>query len=222
MASVVRQFPTPIASTEDSGRIFISPVREVPDTHFATFTDSELIEHLKSGSRQALGTLFLRYRRLVLAIGLRILRDNSEAEDVAQDVFLEIYEKAGVFDPQRGSVKMWILQYAYSRSLDRRRYLALRRPNGPAANDNGCGTKPAYAYNPHVPDGLTLEERAAAIRKALATLPSKQRKVLELAYFQGLLMTEIAESTNETLGNVRNQYYRGLKKLQYALDEFSA
>ena len=77
------------------------------------------------------------------------------------------------------------------------------------------------AHNPNGPDGLTLEERGTAIRNALATLPSKQKKVLELAYFQGLLMTEIAESMSESLGNVRNQYYRGLKKLQQSLGEFS-
>ena len=67
-----------------------------------------------------------------------------------------------------------------------------------------------------------MEERATAIRKALTNLPTKQRKVLELAYFQGLLMTEIAECMSDSLGNVRNQYYRGLKKLQDALGDFSA
>jgi len=192
------------------------------DARFAALSDSELIEHHKSGSEQVLGALFLRYRRLVLTISLRILRDNGEAEDVVQDVFLEICKKAATFDPERGSVKMWILQYAYSRSLDRRRYLALRRSNAHGANDGEACTRLSYAYNPHIPDGVTLGERATAIRKALATLPSKQRKVIELAYFQGLLMAEIAESMSESVGNVRNQYYRGLKKLQDALGEFSA
>ena len=216
MASVARRLLRPIISTDDSRTALISEVREVADSHFTTLSDSELIEHLKSGSRQALGSLFLRYRRLVLTVSLRILRDNSEAEDIVQDVFLEICKKAAAFDSARGSVKMWILQYAYSRSLDRRRYLALRHANG-----NRYNAEPSSAHNPNGPDGLTLEERGTAIRKALATLPSKQKKVLELAYFQGLLMTEIAESMSESLGNVRNQYYRGLKKLQQSLGEFS-
>jgi len=216
MASVARRLLRPIIPTEDSRTVFISQVREVADSHFTTLSDSELIEHLRNGSRQALGSLFLRYRRLVLTVSLRILRDNSEAEDVVQDVFLEICKKAAAFDSGRGSVKMWILQYAYSRSLDRRRYLALRHANG-----NGYSTEPSSSHNPNGPDGLTLEERGTAIRQALATLPSKQKRVLELAYFQGLLMAEIAECMCESVGNVRNQYYRGLKRLQDSLGEFS-
>jgi len=222
MAGLARRFSGPIISAEDSRKVLISQDRETADSHFTAFSDSDLIEHLKGGSHQALGVLFLRYRRLVLTVSLRILRNNGEAEDIVQDVFLEICKKAAVFDPDRGTVKMWILQYAYSRSLDRRRYLALRHSNRQGSDGSACCMSLSYSYNPHGPDGLMIEERASAIRKALATLPAKQRKVLELAYFQGLLMTEIAESLSETLGNVRNQYYRGLKKLQDALGEFSA
>ena len=222
MASLARRLLGPIVSTEDSPRTFVSEVRDVADSYFTALSDSELIEHVKNGFHQALGILFLRYRRLVLAVSLRILRNNGEAEDVVQDVFLEICKKAAAFDAGRGSVKMWILQYAYSRSLDRRRYLALRHADGHGTNDSGYSPKHSHAYYPNGPDGLTLEERATAIRKALETLPARQRKVLELAYFQGLPMTEIAESTSESLGNVRNQYYRGLKKLQDALGGFSA
>ena len=221
MASVARRLSGPIVSTEDSRKVSTSQAREAADSHFTAFSDSDLIEHLKGGSHQALGVLFLRYRRLVLTVSLRILRDNGEAEDIVQDVFLEICKKAAVFDPDRGTVKMWILQYAYSRSLDRRRYLALRHSNRHGWDGSAYCTSLSYTYNPYGPDGLMLEERTNAIRKALATLPVKQRKVLELAYFQGLLMAEIAENLSETLGNVRNQYYRGLKKLQDALGEFS-
>src|SRR2546430_12281252 len=120
MASLARRLLGPIVSTEDSPRTFVSEVREVADSYFTALSDSELIEHLKNGFHQALGILFLRYRRLVLAVSLRILRNNGEAEDVVQDVFLEICKKAAAFDAGRGSVKMWILQYAYSRSEERR------------------------------------------------------------------------------------------------------
>jgi len=87
MASVARRLLRPIIPTEDSRTVFISQVREVADSHFTTLSDSELIEHLRNGSRQALGSLFLRYRRLVLTVSLRILRDNSEAEDVVRMFF---------------------------------------------------------------------------------------------------------------------------------------
>lgn len=221
MASVVRRFSGSVVSKEDSIGVFISQIDPAADAQIASASDAELIEQVRSGSRRALGTLFLRYQRLVLTIGSRILRDRSEAEDIVQDVFLEICNKAAGFDPGRGSVKMWILQYAYSRSLDRRRYLALRHPNGGCPSADGYSSKLSCSYHPQEQDRLTLEERASAIRKALASLSDKQRQVLELVYFQGLLMAEVAEIMSENLGNVRNHYYRGLKKLQDVLEQVS-
>jgi DNA-directed RNA polymerase specialized sigma24 family protein len=89
-------------------------------------TDEQLMVHVNGGDDDALAILFDRYHRLVLSIGLKVLCDLGEAEDLAQSVFLEISRVAGQFDPGRGTTKIWILQYAYSRSINRRRYL-LRR-----------------------------------------------------------------------------------------------
>jgi len=221
MASIARELPRPIVATDDVNDVLVHQVRGAADHGFAKLSDLELIEQLKQSSRHALGILFIRYRRLVLSVSVRILRDNNEAEDVVQDVFLEIWKKSASFDSDRGSVKMWILQYAYSRSLDRRRYLALRLSNGNGANGNGNWTKLSCAHDPRGLGGLTMEERGAAMRKALEALPERQKRVLELACFEGLLMAEIAETLNETPGNVRNLYYRGLKKLQTALSGLS-
>src|SRR5678815_2318322 len=90
-------------------------------------TDEEVMEQLGAGNPDALPILFDRFHRLVLKIALRILRDAGEAEDVMQEIFLEIFNKAGQFDATKGSTKTWILQYAYHRSLSRRQYLALRK-----------------------------------------------------------------------------------------------
>jgi RNA polymerase sigma-70 factor, ECF subfamily len=179
--------------------------------------DIELLALLKDGVLDALGVLFVRYRLLVLSVSLKTLHDQAEAEDVVQDVFLEISKKAKIFDPLRGTVKMWILQYAYSRSLDRRRWLALRHLNGQYSNGNGNYHVPEQTVSAQALDGLTLEERGSIIRKALDELLPRQKQVIELAYFQGFEMTEIATQMGETLGNVRNHYYRGLKKLQQIL-----
>ena len=89
-------------------------------------SDEGVMERLREGDANALPILFDRFYRLVLKIALRILRDAGEAEDLMQEVFLEIFKKAAQFDPAKGSVKTWILQYAYHRSLSRRQYLALR------------------------------------------------------------------------------------------------
>ena len=100
-----------------------------PSTTYAEFsklTDEELISLMKAERGEALGSLFDRYFRLVLCVALRILRDAGEAEDLMQDVFLEIYSRACLFDASKGSAKTWILQYAYHRSLNRQKYLNLR------------------------------------------------------------------------------------------------
>jgi RNA polymerase sigma-70 factor (ECF subfamily) len=191
-------------------------VSEQIDSQLESLSDSELVTILKDGAQQALGVLFVRYRRLVLSISLRILRDEGEAEDIVQDVFLEISKKAKTFKSGRGTVKMWILQYAYSRSFDRRRYLALRGLNRHYSNGNGTHL-PEQSVSPQALNGLTLEERGSSIRKALNDLLPRQKQVIELAYFQGFEMKEIAEQLGETLGNVRHHYYRGLKKLQQIL-----
>src|SRR5258708_30860843 len=90
-------------------------------------SDEELMHVLQGGSQDALAVLFERYYRLVFHTAVGIVRDRSEAEDVMQDVFLEIYRDAAKFDPARGKLRTWLLQYAYHRSLNRRKYLATRR-----------------------------------------------------------------------------------------------
>src|SRR5690242_15232743 len=91
-----------------------------------TRTDEELMKVLQAGLQDALAVLFERYYRLVFHTAVGIVRDRSEAEDVMQDVFLEIYRDAAKFDPARGKLRTWLLQYAYHRSLNRRKYLATR------------------------------------------------------------------------------------------------
>ena len=88
--------------------------------------DRALIDEMQQGGADALGVLFGRYGRLVFAVARKILRNDAEAEDLTQEVFLEIYKKARLYDASKGSVKIWLLQYAYHRSFNRRKYLALR------------------------------------------------------------------------------------------------
>jgi RNA polymerase sigma-70 factor, ECF subfamily len=147
-----------------------------------------------------------------LKIALRILRDAGEAEDLMQEVFLEIFKKAAQFDPAKGSLKTWILQYAYHRSLSRRQYLALRNfydrqqiTERELTESNSVGVSWR---------GLTFQEWRRVIEQGLATLNEKQRQTLELACFQGLLLSEISEQMKESRSNVRHHYYRGLEGLR--------
>lgn len=184
----------------------------VPIVRKPNMTDEDVMERLRNGDPGALPILFDRFHRLVMKIALRILRDAGEAEDVMQEIFLEIFNKAGQFDPAKGSAKTWILQYAYHRSLSRRQYLALRN-----FYDRRQTTELEVLESNRVDiswRGLTSEEWRRVIQQGLATLNEKQRKTVEMVCFQGLLLSEIAEQTKESLPNVRHHYYRGLQALR--------
>ena len=184
----------------------------VPVLRMLKLSDEDVIERLRQGHSDALPILFDRFRRLVLKIASRILRDAGEAEDVTQDVFFEIFNKAAQFDPAKGSAKTWVLQYAYHRSLSRRQYLALRSFYD---RQNISEREVSESNSPNVSwRGLTFQEWKRVLEQGLATLNEKQRKTLELVCFQGLLLSEIAERTKEPLPNVRHHYYRGLEGLR--------
>ena len=189
-----------------------APAFGVSVVRMPKLSDEDVMERLRQGHPDALPILFDRYYRLVLRIASRILRDPGEAEDVMQEVFLEIFNRAAQFDPARGSAKTWILQYAYHRSLSRRQYLALRnfydrRQAGEREASESRSLDLSWR-------GLTVQEWRRVITQGLATLNEKQRKTIELACFQGLLLSEIAECTKESLPNVRHHYYRGLEGLR--------
>ena len=184
----------------------------VPIFRMPKLSDEEVMEQLRQGHPDALPILFDRFYRLVLKIALRILRDSGEAEDLMQDVFFEIFNKAAQFDSAKGSTKTWILQYAYHRSLNRRQYLALRN-----FYDRHQITELEVSESDSLGvswRGLTFPEWRRLIKQGLTTLNEKQRKTLELACFQGLLLSEIADRMEESLPNVRHHYYRGLEGLR--------
>jgi RNA polymerase sigma-70 factor (ECF subfamily) len=175
----------------------------------------DLIARMRQGHADALPVLFDRFHRLVLNIALRIVRDPGEAEDVMQDVFFEIFNKAAQFDSAKGTAKTWILQYAYHRSLSRRQYLTLR-----GFYERRQMTEPEVAQSNSMQvswRGLTVQEWRRAIEQGLATLNENQRRTLMMVCFDGLLLSEIAERTKETLANVRHHYYRGLAGLRALL-----
>jgi len=179
-----------------------------------TIEDDVLMAHISSGHGDALAVLFDRYQRLVFRVALKIVRDAGEAEDLTQNVFLEIYRAAAQFDPCKGSTKAWIVQYAYHRSINRRQHLGSRRfyVTTEISEDHESLVSRNIG-------ALTSPETARLVKQSLNTLNSVQRRVLELAYFEGLSMQEIAETTGESIGNVRHHYYRGLKQLRSFLAE---
>jgi RNA polymerase sigma-70 factor, ECF subfamily len=177
-------------------------------------TDEEVMAHVQGGHDDGLTVLFDRYHRLILSVAFKILRDLGEAEDVTQAVFLEIYQVSAQFDPSRGTTKAWIMQYAYHRSMNRRRYLKRRKfydqdGGGPAESGSAENAQPISGGGL-----LVLQELRSLVREGLNSLNAEQRQTLRMAYFEGLSLKEIAEKTGESLGNVRHHYYRGLSRMR--------
>lgn len=165
--------------------------------------------HLQAGHADVLAILFDRYYRLVLSVGMKILRDLGEAEDLMQSVFLEVFKSAVQFDPSKGTLKTWLLQYAYHRGMSRRQYLILRN----FYRNSELADVPVELFTPDI-NQFNDQEVRHLVTEALKNLNESQSRVLKLAYFEGLSLKEIAERTDDNLGNVRHHYYRGLSRLR--------
>jgi len=176
-----------------------------------TPSDEELMLLVQSNDRNALGVLFDRYSRIIRGIGYQVLRDRGEAEELVQDVFLYVHEKSALFDRARGSTKTWLVQVAYHKALDRRTYLTRRRfydgTNVQEIEDNVRGTT-------DIEQELGVKFSGEQLRKAFEVLSERQRMTLELYFFQGLSLREIAQQLDEPLANVRHHFYRALKRLR--------
>src|SRR5258708_28902686 len=203
---------TPILSKSVAARVF------EPDLTFSKLkglSDEVLMSHIEAGDGDALAVVFDRYHRLVFNVAFKILRSSADAEEVLQTVFMEIYCNAVQFNPAKGTIKMWLLQYAYHRSFNRKRYLNVRSFEHTA---DFAAVDKRYVTGSFLNSAsLNFAERKQLVRQALGTLSEYQRRALELAFFQGLSIQEISQRTGESIGNVRHHYYRGLSKLRTLL-----
>jgi RNA polymerase sigma-70 factor, ECF subfamily len=174
-------------------------------------TDDQLMVQLQAGVHDALAVLFERYHRLVFSIALKIVRDRGEAEDVTQSVFLEIYSSVAQFDPGKGTLKVWLLQYAYHRAFNWKGYL--NRRNFYSQEDIE-ELDPVFHGEFFSARKYAPGELKRLMQQGLASLGAPQKRVIELANYEGLSMKEIANKTGDSLSNVRHHYYRGLQKLR--------
>jgi RNA polymerase sigma-70 factor, ECF subfamily len=174
-------------------------------------SDEELMAGIQAEDSKALDLLFGRYSRLVFGIALRILNDRSEAEEVVQDAFLCLYQKAVLYNPAKGNAKGWIVQIAFSRARDRRAHLLRRGFYAGTDIDSLDDTLMGQSDIEHEV-GVRLD--VAHLQCALEELTEMQRRTLELFYFEGLELREIGERLHEPFGNVRHHFYRGLERLR--------
>jgi RNA polymerase sigma-70 factor, ECF subfamily len=178
--------------------------------------DEALVGQIRAGDREALAVFFRRYAGLVHGIGRRILRDNAEAEDFVQDIFLYVHRKASLYDPGRGSVRNWIVQTSYYRALIRRSQLASHhyyRCVDATEETEDLADRAAPSYD-RSGEGLFGRD---GWRELVSCLTEDQWETLRLHFYEGYTFAEIATQRNQPLGNVRNHFYRGLDQLRKRL-----
>jgi len=169
------------------------------------------------GCNDALAVLFERHSALVFRTARAILRDDGEAEETVQRVFLDVFRAARQFNSDRGSFTTWLLQYAYHRSLDRRAHLQANHFYNLIEFDDLAPTELFYGAGHLL--CLPRQEIVCLVEQALAMLEPHQRKVIQLTYFEGFTAQEIAGKTGDSASSVRHHLYRGLKRLRDALLE---
>jgi RNA polymerase sigma-70 factor (ECF subfamily) len=179
----------------------------------AQTSDTDLLHAVARGDEGALASLYDRYRLILFGLILRILHSRPEAEDVLQDVFIQVWKRAADFDESRGRPFTWLVTLARSRSIDRLRALDSRqRTANEAVLDAPDSVSDASE------DAVKSEQREV-VRNALNELPAEQRQALVLAYFEGLTQSEIALRLGAPLGTIKTRMRSGMTKLRELLGE---
>jgi RNA polymerase sigma-70 factor, ECF subfamily len=175
-------------------------------------TDEDLVAAVVGGDHDAITILFDRFARLVFRVAERILHDPGEAEEILQTVFLDVFQSAGKFDPARGSVRIWLLQYAYHRSIRRKQQLEARHFYDAEQVDSVIFE--IAQRSPRRNLDLSPEESSRLVNQTLTLIDERQRRTIEMTYFDGFTAEEIASRTGESVIGVRHNLYRGLAKLR--------
>ena len=176
-------------------------------------TDADLVSLLAQGDVAVLGVLFDRHQRYALGLAHRVLNDRVLAEEVVQDAFVALLERAATFDPTRGSFRAWLLSFVHHKAVDVvRREEALRRR---ALAAQGLESR---REEPDPADEAWQIVQIEHVRAALVTLTDDERRAIETAYFGGLTYRQTAELMDVPEGTIKTRMRSGLRKLRHALE----
>jgi len=170
-------------------------------------TDSMLISRIRAGDEDALAALHDRYSQVVYSVALRVLGETTQAEDILQEIFLQLWRNPQTFDSNRGSLGAWLAVITRHRAID---HLRRRRPESDIEDV-------IVAVDTHLEQTTDRNMTIARVRAAVEHLPAEQRKPLEMAFFQGLTHSEIASKTGEPLGTIKTRIRTALLTLRKAL-----
>lgn len=173
---------------------------------------ARLLAAMAIGEQAALGQLYDTLAKPLYSLAFRVLNNASEAQDVVQDVFVQLWKKASSYEQSRGSVFSWAVTLTRNRAIDRVR---TRKRRAELLAESAPDIQPMTLNGGHdSAHSLWLQEKAAAVRGALAQLGPDQQKAIELAYFSGLTQQEIAVTLNAPLGTIKARIRRGLRQLR--------
>ena len=179
--------------------------------------ESEILRQIARGDETALARLYDRYSGILYGFIFSIVHKQAEAEDVLQEIFLQVWEKASLFDAARGDAYTWLVTLARHRAIDRTRSKQFRAQS---RTDEGPGLDLLPAPGGNSPlDATVMNERASIVRSAMELLPPEQKEVIQISYFGGLSQSEIAERLNVPLGTVKTRMRQAMIKLQRQLKE---
>ena len=170
--------------------------------------DTDLLSRMAQGDENAMESVFRRYSSPVYSVALRVLHDSGQAEDVMQEIFLQLWRNPHAFVQNRGSLGAWLVVVTRNRSID-----LLRRRKPTDSTDDVVLASPV-----NVAEEAERNAMMDKVRGFLANLPQEQRKSLELAYFEGLSHTEIASRTGDPLGTVKTRIRQALISLRKAFE----
>jgi RNA polymerase sigma-70 factor, ECF subfamily len=179
-------------------------------------TDREMLALVARGDQQAFGRLYDRLSGPLYSVALRMLGDAAEAQDALQDVFLQLWRRAGSYDVDQSSVFSWAILMTRSRVIDRLRARGRRlRVVSSSTDDDASKVAMAHASTiESAADNADRNEEAVRVRSSLSKLPAEQREAIEMAFFNDLTHHEIAAALGQPLGTIKARIRRGLLKLR--------
>jgi RNA polymerase sigma-70 factor (ECF subfamily) len=172
-------------------------------------SDAALVSAMASGDQGAMGQLYDRYSPIVYSIALRVLGDAGMAEDLLQEIFMQLWRNPRAFDSKRGTLAPWLVAITRNRAID---WLRKRRPETPVA-------EVAISIEPDLASKTEFARSVGKIRAMLDRMPTAQKDLLEMAYFEGLTHSEIAARTGQPLGTIKTRIRSGLLALRMALTQ---
>jgi RNA polymerase sigma-70 factor (ECF subfamily) len=176
--------------------------------------DAQLLAKVAQGDHAAFSMLYDRLSTPLYSLAIKILANEAEAQDVLQEVFLSVWNKAATFHPERGSAFSWIVAQLRNRAIDR---IRSRQRRGELLEANAPDLEPTGSVTTSSAEDCDTSERAREVRSAMGQLSDEQRRVLRLAYFEGLTQVEIADKLKEPLGTIKARAHRGMARLRTIL-----